>query len=98
MDDDSGIRETMRMIFERNGMKVATFADSESFLAALPAVIDDCCLVVDAALPGISGLQLLQKLADEAIPMPACAACCHRNTAPTPPKPAAATRLATSPA
>jgi len=71
VDDDSGIRETMRMIFERNGMKVATFADSESFLAALPAVIDDCCLVVDAALPGISGLQLLQKLADEAIPMPA---------------------------
>jgi two-component system CheB/CheR fusion protein len=71
VDDDSDIRETMRMIFERNGMNVETFADSEGFLAALPSVIEDCCLVVDAALPGISGLQLLQKLADEAIPVPA---------------------------
>jgi len=71
VDDDESVRETMRMIFERNGMKVETFMDAEGFLAALPEVTGDCCVVVDAALPGISGIQLVRRLTAEAIPVPA---------------------------
>jgi two-component system CheB/CheR fusion protein len=62
VDDDPAIRESMRTTFEQAGMNVATFPDAESFLAALPANPADCCLLVDAALPGIGGLELLNKL------------------------------------
>jgi two-component system CheB/CheR fusion protein len=71
VDDDSEVRETMRVMFEQAGKHVETFADAESFLAALPEAVDDCCLLIDAALPGISGLQLLKKLAAARIALPA---------------------------
>jgi two-component system CheB/CheR fusion protein len=71
VDDDEEIRESMRAIFEGAGMQVISFPDAESFLAALPDHIEDCCLLVDAALPGISGLQLLQRLAADAVKLPA---------------------------
>jgi two-component system CheB/CheR fusion protein len=71
VDDDAGILDAMRAIFEGAGKRVETYPDAESFLAALPAVLDDCCLVVDAALPGMSGLQLLQKLAADGVALPA---------------------------
>ncbi len=71
VDDDADIRDSMREIFEQAGKTVEDFADAESFLATLPEEFDDCCLVVDAALPGISGLQLLQKLAASRIALPA---------------------------
>ena len=71
VDDDPDVRDTMRMIFERNGMRVEAFTDSEAFLAALGDVPQECCLVLDAALPGMNGLELLRKLAAEAIAVPA---------------------------
>ncbi len=71
VDDDARIRDSMRAIFEEAGKQVQSYPDAESFLAALPEQIEDCCLVVDAALPGISGLQLLQKLAADAVALPA---------------------------
>jgi len=71
VDDDAEVRDAMRAIFEQAGMKVTAFADAESFLDALPAVLDDDCLVVDAVLPGLSGVQLLQKLAKDSVAMPA---------------------------
>jgi two-component system CheB/CheR fusion protein len=71
VDDDSDIRAALRAIFEEADMNVDTFPDAESFLAALPAALDDDCLLVDAGLPGLSGLQLLQKLAADAVALPA---------------------------
>jgi two-component system CheB/CheR fusion protein len=71
VDDDPDIRAAMREIFEQAGKAVEDFGDAEGFLAALPAELDDCCLLVDAGLPGISGLQLLQKLAASHIALPA---------------------------
>ena len=71
VDDDAGIRDSMRAIFERAGKRVEAYPDAESFLAALPEGYDDCCLLVDAALPGMSGLELLQKLTADGIALPA---------------------------
>jgi two-component system CheB/CheR fusion protein len=70
VDDDLGIREAMRGVFEAAGKQVEAYPDAESFLAALPEDIEDSCLLVDAALPGISGLQLLQRLAQQNITLP----------------------------
>jgi two-component system CheB/CheR fusion protein len=71
VDDDAGIRHDMRATFELAGLHVETFPDAESFLAAMPAVFDESCLLVDAGLPGLSGLELLHKLAAGAVKLPA---------------------------
>jgi two-component system CheB/CheR fusion protein len=71
VDDDQQIRDSMRAIFEDAGKQVKTYPDAESFLAALPNEIEPVCLLVDAALPGMSGLQLLRKLGPDSVALPA---------------------------
>ena len=63
VDDDSNIREGMRAIFEAEGKTVEDYASSEEFLAAYRPG-REACLLIDAYLPGMNGLQLLQKLND----------------------------------
>ncbi len=63
VDDDSHIREGIRGLLEEEGRVVEDFATCEAFLAAYRPGHEGC-LVVDAYLPGMSGLELLRKLAD----------------------------------
>jgi two-component system CheB/CheR fusion protein len=71
VDDDPEICSTMRTIFEEAGKQVQDYPDAESFLAAMPRELDDCCLLIDAALPGMSGLQSLQKFTAQHATLPA---------------------------
>jgi two-component system CheB/CheR fusion protein len=71
IDDDDAVRHEMGATFQAAGMSVASFPDGERFLAALPAVPGHDCLIVDAGLPGLSGLQLLEKLSTDGIALPA---------------------------
>jgi two-component system, chemotaxis family, CheB/CheR fusion protein len=48
-------------LLETDGYRVEVFASCEAFLAA-GIVTDDSCLLVDAYLPGQSGLDLLRQL------------------------------------
>jgi len=61
VDDDSNIREGIRAVFEGEGIAVEDFALAEDFLAAYRPGREGC-LLIDAYLPGISGLELLQRL------------------------------------
>lgn len=61
VDDDRHVREAMRRMLEEHGWAVEIYEDSESFLAAYRPG-QDACLLVDASLPGMSGLELLQHL------------------------------------
>lgn len=70
VDDDVGIRDQMRALFELAGMQMTSLSDCESFLAALPLPPAQGCLLVDAALPGMSGMQLLQKLQHDQVQLP----------------------------
>lgn len=70
IDDDAAVRETMRDLLEATGWSTETFASSEEFLA------DDRpersgCVLVDALLPGMSGVELLRALKDRAQRLPA---------------------------
>jgi len=61
VDDDAGVREAMRHMLQRHGQAVEEFATSEAFLDAyVPG--RQACLLIDAYLPGMSGLELLHKL------------------------------------
>ncbi len=70
VDDDSRIREAIRSVFEDGGWPVETYATSEAFLAAYRPGREGC-LLIDAYLPGLTGLELLQKLHDSGNRLPA---------------------------
>ena len=61
VDDDRNIREAVRAVLEDDGRTVQDFATGEAFLAAYTPGSDGC-LLIDAYLPGIGGLDLLLRL------------------------------------
>jgi two-component system CheB/CheR fusion protein len=61
VDDDAHVREAMREVFEANGQTVEDFASCEEFLESFRPG-REACLLVDAYLPDMTGLELLQKL------------------------------------
>jgi two-component system, chemotaxis family, CheB/CheR fusion protein len=70
VDDDSHIREGVRGMFEEEGIVVEDYATCESFLEAYRPG-REACLLIDAYLPGMSGLELLQRLRDAGDRLPA---------------------------
>jgi two-component system, chemotaxis family, CheB/CheR fusion protein len=64
IDDDDALREAMRELIEQEGRLVKTFASAEAFLDAYRPGRKGC-LLVDAHLPGVGGLALLQQLKAE---------------------------------
>lgn len=70
VDDDADVREAIRLVLEATGLQVETFPSAESFVAAGHST-EAACLLVDAYLPGMSGLDLLQKLGRDGSDMPA---------------------------
>jgi two-component system CheB/CheR fusion protein len=69
VDDDRHIREGFRALLEADGMTVKTYPSCESFLAAFRPT-PGACLLVDAYLPGMNGIELLRLLrsTDRALP------------------------------
>ena len=65
VDDDAEIRHMMETVLEAQGNHVHGFASGEEFLeqGAGSAASSARCLVVDAYLPGLKGIELLQRLA-----------------------------------
>ena len=70
VDDDDLVREAIRAVLEDEGRLVETYASCEAFLEAFDPG-KSACLLVDAYLPGISGLELLEKLHEEGHSLPA---------------------------
>jgi DNA-binding NtrC family response regulator len=69
VDDELSIRESLSSLLRSAGLKVETFSSAEDFLtnARFEAL---SCLVVDVQLPGITGLDLQQKLVTTEIKIP----------------------------
>jgi len=61
VDDDRNIREAIRTVLENEGRVVEVFDSCEAFLQVYRPH-RECCLVIDAYLPGMNGLELLQYL------------------------------------
>ena len=70
VDDDVQIRGAVAAVLEHEGWTVEAFASCEAFLAAKPSE-PGACLLLDAYLPGMSGLALLRKLQAEGSHLPA---------------------------
>jgi FixJ family two-component response regulator len=63
VDDDVSVRESLEALIGTAGWRAETFASATDFLDNSP-VTSPCCLVLDVSLPGLSGLDLQQKLGD----------------------------------
>jgi len=63
VDDDDDFRAVLRVVLEGEGLAVEDFACAEDFIAAYDPGQENC-LLVDAYLPGIGGLDLLRTMAD----------------------------------
>lgn len=68
VDDDVSVRESLELLIRTAGWHPETFASAQEFLSR-PRVTVPCCLVLDVSLPGLSGLELQEQLA-ERIDMP----------------------------
>jgi FixJ family two-component response regulator len=69
VDDDDAVRESLRYLIEAINLRVRTFGSAKEFL-------DGCdpdaagCLVLDVRMPGMSGLELQERLSDNGIHLP----------------------------
>lgn len=70
VDDDANIRDAIRALLEADGMMVEDYPSGEAFLAAYRPGSHGC-LLVDAHLPGVSGLELLRQLREAGHHLPA---------------------------
>jgi two-component system CheB/CheR fusion protein len=70
VDDDPALRRDLREILEDRGLIAADYDSCEAFLQAYERRADTC-LVIDAYLPGMSGLDLLETLKAAGDPTPA---------------------------
>jgi len=70
IDDDSHIRDGLRKALEANGRAVEEFATCEAFLETYHPG-REACMLVDAYLPGMSGVELLQHLSHARRRLPA---------------------------
>ena len=61
VDDDEVLREAMECFVQSLGYNVSTFGSAEEFLNS-EQVDDTSCLVTDLHMPGLSGLDLQDRL------------------------------------
>lgn len=62
VDDDEAMRDSMVWLIESEGFSVRAFASAEDFLAFYREGLAGC-LVLDVRMPGMSGLELYERLA-----------------------------------
>lgn len=70
VDDDESVRESLPDLLREFGFEAQTFSSAEEFLAS-ESVAETNCLILDVAMPGMSGpdLQRELKMREQSIPI-----------------------------
>ena len=70
VDDDESVRESLPDLLREFGFEAQTFSSAEEFLAS-ESVANTNCLLLDVAMPGMSGpdLQRVLKTRGQSIPI-----------------------------
>jgi FixJ family two-component response regulator len=69
VDDDAAIRETLSSLLRSVGLRMAGFASTAEFLAAVKPDAPGC-LVLDVRLPGTGGLEFQRQLNADGVRIP----------------------------
>jgi FixJ family two-component response regulator len=68
VDDDESVRESLPYLLRSFGFEAHPFASAEAFLAS-ERLADTDCLVLDVAMPGMSGPELQCELTRQGSPI-----------------------------
>jgi FixJ family two-component response regulator len=69
VDDDEGLRQSLKNLLGSVGLEVKVFASAQEFLRTKLTDVP-ACLVLDVRLPGVSGLDLQKRMADARMEIP----------------------------
>src|SRR5215471_158833 len=69
VDDDVSVRESLELLIRYEGWQAEVFASAEEFLSRTRGTVASC-LILDLSLPGLSGLDLQNRIASERSEMP----------------------------
>lgn len=69
VDDDEGVREAIRELLLSVGLEALCYGSTRELLEA-PSLEQAACLVLDVRMPGLSGLDLQQRLAAGGVTKP----------------------------
>jgi FixJ family two-component response regulator len=61
VDDDASVRQAIRGLLRSAGFEAQVFASAEEFLTS-GRLNDTTCLVLDVRMPGMSGIELQERL------------------------------------
>ena len=61
VDDDEAVREGIERLMQSHGYNARTFASAEEFLNS-GEIHDTSCLITDLQMPGLSGIDLQDRL------------------------------------
>lgn len=72
VDDDEAVRDSLTWLLESNGYTVRCHASAERFLQSLQNTDKSTisCLILDVRMPGMSGLELQERLITDNLSMP----------------------------
>ncbi len=70
VDDDRAIRDALRSVLEDDGRNAECFETAEAFLDSF-VPRGEACLLIDACLPGMNGVELLRRLRQAGHELPA---------------------------
>jgi FixJ family two-component response regulator len=69
VDDDEGMRQSLKNLIGSVGLQVKVFASAQEFLRSKLTDVSGC-LVLDVRLPGLSGLDLQKRMVEAGIEIP----------------------------
>ncbi|MFO0968283.1 MAG: response regulator [Gemmataceae bacterium] len=69
VDDDAGVRNTIRLVMKEANIPLVSFTNSQDFLANFHAD-DVACILLDLCMPGMSGLELQETLRERGLTIP----------------------------
>jgi len=64
IDDDPAVLDSLTLYLERQAVAVTCFATAEDFIATRPGLPFDC-VIADVRMPGLSGVDLMRRFAEE---------------------------------
>jgi FixJ family two-component response regulator len=79
VDDDDAVREALSDVLREFGFAVEAFASAEAFLSFAGMEQTDC-LVLDIAMPGMTGLELDRELKRRGVPIPVVFITAHADS------------------
>jgi FixJ family two-component response regulator len=65
VDDEAGVRDALALLLSTAEIESQCYASAEDYIAS-GRLGEPACVILDNQLPGLSGIQLLQRIADAA--------------------------------